>query len=223
VFLQLRRWLGLESRALDYGDPALQRLSGTGHGTSSGEPVSLECAAGLTTMWACVVLIAGTISSMPLILYRKTEDDGREKAVADPLFDVLRLRPNSVQSVISFWEAMVTALLLRGNAYASIVRDDEGRVRALFYLNPERVSVEVTRTGRLRYRVGTGGATQIVNAEGMLHMPGPCLMMGIRGALRHRDIPRDARIRARAGAIRRGVLRECGHAAGRAHGARPDQ
>src|SRR5262245_16530047 len=103
------RWLGLEHRALDYADPALEYLYG-GSRTASGEPVSLERAVGLTATWACVNLIAGSIASMPLILYRKT-DDTRAKATEHPLFDCLRLRPNPIMAVVSFWEAMVTALL----------------------------------------------------------------------------------------------------------------
>src|SRR5262245_5732486 len=148
------RWLTEERRALDYADPALQRLYGTGTGTSSGEPVSPERAVGLTAVWACVTLIAGSISSMPLILYRRLDED-RARAVEHPLFDVLRLRPNPVQSVTAFWEAQVTALLLRGNSYSVITRDDDGRVRALWYVNPDRVLVEVLKTGRLRYKVST--------------------------------------------------------------------
>jgi HK97 family phage portal protein len=178
---RLWSWLTEERRALDYTDPALQRLYGSHSGTRSGEPVSLERAAGLTAVWACVTLIAGTIASMPLILYRKVEEDGREKASEHPLFDCLRLRPNPVQSVVSFWEAMVTALLLRGNAFASLTRDDDGRVRALWFLNPDRVSLDVTRTGKLRYKVSTGGSTQTVEQSGMLHICGPMSDDGYSG------------------------------------------
>ena len=119
---------------------------------------------------------------MPLILYRRLEDEARERAVEHPLYDVLRVRPNPVQPVVAFWEAMVTALLLRGNAFALITRDDDGRVRALWYLNPDRVGVEVLRTGRLRYRVLNPDGTQtMVPAEGMLHIPGPMSDDGYTG------------------------------------------
>ena len=131
---RLWRWLGLERRAVDYADPALAYLY-RGRSTSSGEPVSLERAVGLTAIWACVNLIAGSIASMPLILYRRVDEE-RERAVEHPLFDVLKIRPNPVQSVVVFWEAMVTALLLRGNAYAMLTRDDDGRVRAMWYVSP---------------------------------------------------------------------------------------
>src|SRR5262245_51305610 len=130
---QVWRWL-TESRALDYADPALGYLYG-GSRTISGEPVSLERAVSLSAVWASVTLISGSIATMPLLLYRRDGEE-RERAVEHPLYDVLRVRPNPTQSLVAFWEAMVTALLLRGNAYASITKDDDGRVRALWYLNP---------------------------------------------------------------------------------------
>jgi HK97 family phage portal protein len=171
--------LGLERRAVDYADPALQYLYGSSR-TASGEPVSLDRAAGLSAVWACVTLIAGSIATMPLLLYRRVEEE-RERAVEHPLYDVLKVRPNPVQSVVAFWEAMVTALLLRGNAYAMLTRDDDGRVRALWYVNPDRVHVDVTRTGRLRYKVTTAGQTTTVEAGGMLHVVGPMSDDGYTG------------------------------------------
>ena len=176
---RLWRWLGLERRALDYADPALQYLYGD-RPTSSGEAVSVERAVGLTATWACVTLIAGAIASMPLLLYRRVDED-RERAEEHPLFDVLKTRPNPVQSVVAFWEAMVTALLLRGNAFATLTRDDDNRVRAMWYVNPDRVQVEVLKTARLRYKVSTGEATQTVTAENMLHVCGPVSDDGYTG------------------------------------------
>jgi HK97 family phage portal protein len=173
---RLIAWLGLEQRALTYADPALQRL----YGPSAGEPVTVDRAVSLSAVWACVSLISGSIASMPLILFRKT-DEGREKAVDHVLFDVLRLRPNPTQSVVSFLEAMVTALLLRGNGYALITRDDDGRVRALWYVNPDRVHLEITKSGTLRYEVSTpSGRTKIPPGQ-MLHIPGPLSDDGYTG------------------------------------------
>lgn len=176
---RLWQWLGLERRAVDYADPALQYLYGDRR-TSAGEAVSLERAIGLTATWACVNLVAGSIASMPLVLYRR-RDDGRERHVEHPLFGVLHERPNPAQSVVAFWEAMATALLLRGNAFALLTRDDDGRVRALWYVNPDRVLVDVTRAGKLRYKVTTGGSTQLVDAAGMLHVCGPMSDDGYTG------------------------------------------
>src|SRR5436309_16082103 len=169
---RLWRWLGLERRDVSYADPAIQRLYGNLRGTAAGEVVSLERAVGLTAIWACVNLIAGSIASMPLVLYRRVDEE-RERTVEHPLFDVLKVRPNPVQSVVAFWEAMVTALLLRGNGYAMLTRDDDGRVRAMWYVNPDRVQVEVLKTARLRYKITTRGSTQTLDAANILHIPAP--------------------------------------------------
>jgi phage portal protein BeeE len=89
--------------------------------TSSGEPVSVQRAVGLSAVWSCVALIAGSISSMPCVLYRRTEA-GREKAIEHPLYDVLKLRPNPIQPAVQFWESLVTSLLLTGNGYAMLTK-----------------------------------------------------------------------------------------------------
>jgi HK97 family phage portal protein len=150
--------------------------------SATGEPVSVERAVSLSAVWSCVTLIAGAIASMPLILYRREPDETRTRYVDHPLYDVLHTRPNPVQPVVAFWESMVTALLLRGNAFALITRDDDGRVRALWYVNPDRVSVELLRNARLRYRVSTPDGQQQTLRDGeMLHVTGPMSSDGYLG------------------------------------------
>ena len=57
------------------------------------------------------------------------------------------------------WERLVSrAWSLRGNGYATITRDDDGRVRALRGPSrPDRVlvGVEVLKTGKLKYKITT--------------------------------------------------------------------
>jgi HK97 family phage portal protein len=161
-------------------DPALVGLFGSGPSVT-GEPVGVERAVSLSAVWACVSLIAGTIASMPLVLYRRLPNGERERAVEHPLFDVLKLRPNPTQSVVAFWESLTTSLLLRGNGFAAMTRDDDGRVRALWPINPDRVMVEVQRNGRLRYKVSAGASTETVRAEDMLHVVGPLSDDGYTG------------------------------------------
>jgi HK97 family phage portal protein len=159
--------------------PASLGLSG--FPSVSGEPVSPERAIALTAVWGCVSLIAGSIASMPLVLYKR-DGDNREKFESHPLFDVLRLRPNPAQSVTAFWEALVISLLLRGNSYALISRDDANSIRALWYVRPDRVSVDVLKSGKPRYRVSTpAGTQQTIAAEDMLHVVGPMSDDGYTG------------------------------------------
>jgi HK97 family phage portal protein len=170
-------WRALWAPLPNFASPPVYALP-----SSSGEPVSLDRALGLTTTWACVTLIAGAIASMPLLLYRRLPDDTRERAIEHPLYDVLRLRPNPQQSPHQFWDSMVVALLLRGNAFAQITRDDDGRVRALWFVNPSAVSIEVQTNGRLRYRISPPtGASVTVPDGGMLHLAGPLSTDGLTG------------------------------------------
>jgi HK97 family phage portal protein len=171
------RWLGLERRSVDYADPALRYLYGDAR-TASGEPVSVERSVSLTAVWACISLIAGTVASMPLVLYKRGANGARERYTDHPLYGVLHDRPNPAQNVTAFWEAMVTALLLRGNSYA-IVSRDEARVTALWFVNPDRVSVDVLKNGKLRYKVAAAGSTTSVSD--MLHICGPMSDDGYTG------------------------------------------
>jgi HK97 family phage portal protein len=173
------RWR-TELRSL-FADPNTPAALGVwGAPSATGEPVSVSRAVGLSAVWACTSLIAGSIASMPLVLYRRG-DEGREKATEHPLFDVLRVRPNPVMPTVAFYEALVTALLLRGNAFALITKDDDSRVRALWYVNPDRVAIEVLKTGRLKYKVSTPSGQTTVPEGGMLHITGPMSDDGYQG------------------------------------------
>lgn len=50
-----------------------------------------------------------------------------------------------------FREAMMTHLLLWGNAYAQIIRNGKGEVTALYPLMPDRMTVDRDENGRLYY------------------------------------------------------------------------
>jgi HK97 family phage portal protein len=172
--------LGAELRSLFVNPNTPASLGVWAAPSVSGEPVSVQRAMGLSAVWACVSLISGSIASMPLILYRRT-DDGRERATEHVLYDVLRVRPNPVQSCQAFYESLLTSLLLRGNGFATLTRDDAGAVRALWGVSPDRVSIEVLKTGRLRYRVSTPSGQTTVPDGGMLHITGPMSEDGFTG------------------------------------------
>jgi HK97 family phage portal protein len=165
---------------VDYADPALRYLYGGVSGTSSGERVDVERAAGLPTVWRCVSLIAGTIGSLPLTLYRRGDDGSREKHVTHPLYSVLHDRPSPYMSSMTFFEALTTSVLLYGNGYAAVTKDDDGRTRALWFIHPDRVHVEPLKTGRLRYRVSNPDGSQTLISD-MCHVVGPLSADGITG------------------------------------------
>lgn len=116
----------------------------------AGGAVTPAAAESLSTVQACVSAISETIASLPLSVYRKT-DAGRDKASDHPLYKVLHDSPNERQTALEFREMMTANMLLRGNAYAKIIRGADGQVRQLIPVHPDRVRVLDLANGRLGY------------------------------------------------------------------------
>ncbi len=96
----------------------------------------------VAAVYACVRVIAETTASLPMILYRRRADGGKDRADTDPLYDLLKVKPNPFQTSMEFREQMMTHALLRGNAYAKIVRDLNGFVIELLPLDPDAMTVK---------------------------------------------------------------------------------
>lgn len=136
--------LGFERRA--DGDRYWENFA-----TLRGDGMGAYKAQSISTVYACVQSISETIASLPLFLYRRTDDDGREPASDHPLYKVLHDTPNAQQTALEFREQMQASVLLRGNAYARIERGWDGQVRELWPVHPDRMSVLLLRNGSIGY------------------------------------------------------------------------
>ena len=124
-------------------------------------------------VWAAVQIIAGDVASLPFFHYKRRPDGGKERATSSKLYRVLHDEFNPEMSAFIGRETMTSHVLLWGNAYAEIVRNDLGQVVALWPIEPNRVWPERTDAGQIRYRVTKGDGTQVtVPAERILHIPG---------------------------------------------------
>jgi HK97 family phage portal protein len=125
-----------------------QLLADEGRPVAAGVAVNTTSAMQHSAVWACVNLIAGSISTLPLAAYRRGE--------RDPLPDlppILRA-PSAGWTLPDFLYATLQSLLTDGNAYGLIVdRAGAGLLPAqVELLAPHRVGVTVPE-GRLTYRV----------------------------------------------------------------------
>ena len=119
---------------------------------SSGERVDEKSAMQISTVYACVRLLAETVAGLPLHLYRYTDKgNGKEKALEHPLYRLLYRQPNPEMTSFTFRETMMTHLLLWGNAYAQIIRDGKNTVLGLYPLLPENVEVDRDEQDNLFY------------------------------------------------------------------------
>lgn len=117
--------------------------------------------------------IAETVSVLPLTVYRSEGDGIREAATAHPVARLFNREPNGLQTPFEFLEMVTAHCLLRGNAFAEIVRDGRGAPVELRPLHPDQVSVlRIPGTRRVVYDVTDldGGSTRRLLPEEMLHL-----------------------------------------------------
>lgn len=126
---------------------------------------------GLSAAWACVNLVAGTIASLPLMIYATQPNGSRSIAREHPLFRVLHDSPNSLQTALDFWEFMCGSLELWGNAYARKILNG-GRLVALVPIMPELPVVYYGDNGQLRYKWTDNGAAFDLGTDEVFHIRG---------------------------------------------------
>ena len=155
---------------------------------TSGVAVNEASAMRVTAVYACVRLIAGAIASLPLAMYRRTEE-GRER-VRNDLWWLLNEQPCATVSAAVFWEYLVGQMLLSGDAMAEIERGRGGAIRGLTPLDSRAVGVRRV-DGRLRYEFCRNGVWLGRDQDDILHIPG-FSFDGVRGMSVIRHAARDA-------------------------------
>ncbi|MBR1477381.1 MAG: phage portal protein [Lachnospiraceae bacterium] len=125
-------------------------------------------------------LLAESVAQLPLHLYKVTDPDGQEKAQDHPLYKILYREPNPEMTSFSYWEAVMTHLLLWGNSYSQVIRDGKNTVLGIYPLLPENVEIDRTESGELYYIYhaytnevpGETNKDIIFRRDEILHIPG---------------------------------------------------
>ncbi|GLK67017.1 phage portal protein [Hansschlegelia plantiphila] len=147
-------------------------LGAIGPESRAGRRVTPDIAMQFSAVYACVNLLAKTIASLPLRMYRTDRATGKSfEAPEHPLNDLLEFGPNRWQTAWDFWAMLVMHLLLRGNAYAEIIAGPRGFADRLEPIHPDRVAVERLDDGSLRYRINDyKGRTRFLLQDEILHI-----------------------------------------------------
>lgn len=158
-------------RVFSIDDPKLYEQL---HDERTGVAVSQQRVLGLSASFACVRLIAGTISTLPVKVTRKNPDGG--VAIEHNSHWIKRLldeSPNQDTDSCEFWEFMSASLELRGHAYAVKTPSANGtRTVALRPVLADHV-VEEKRAGIAGYSyVDRDNKRQWVEKERMFHIKG---------------------------------------------------
>jgi HK97 family phage portal protein len=152
-------------------DPRLPAAVAGGTATAAGKSVTANTAMQLAAVWACVRLISETIATLPLVVYRRTNADGREVVGEHPLFGLLHDAPNADYTAVEFWEGVVLCLCLWGNAYAE--KEMIGsRLVALTPLRCDLMAVDRDRTGARVYRYADPAGARTLREDQVFHVRG---------------------------------------------------
>jgi HK97 family phage portal protein len=126
-----------------------QLLAEEARPTAAGEPVTIETALRLSTVWGCVRLLADSVSTLPLHIYRGDDRD----PIPIPL---LLQRPSADFPELADWLwAIMASLLLRGNAWGVVTGRSGSTLlpSQVDLVHPDRVAI-TTEEGRRVVRIG---------------------------------------------------------------------
>jgi HK97 family phage portal protein len=139
-----------------------------GSATAAGVTVTPLAALGVPTVHACVNAVSRSIASIPLKLYRRMPDGGKEVANDHRLYSLLHDAPNEEMTSASFRRAVQANATLRNSGYALIVRDGLREVAELRPIQNCDITPERDAAGVLYYRL----KGERVEADSILHISG---------------------------------------------------
>lgn len=141
--------------------------------TASGESVSYNTALKVSAYYACVKLISDTIGILPKHIMERLANGTRQRAENHPLYDLVHLQPNPLQTSIEFFSMMTAHVVMRNNAYARIVPGPRGFADQIIPIHPDNVRVQTFADGGYRYMVREAGqGEKPYNDEDILHLRG---------------------------------------------------
>lgn len=137
---------------------------------SSGVRVSRKSALAYDAVWRAVNLISTTVAKLPLIIHRRV-GDGKVRATEHPAYRLLKNDPNPESTSFIFRQTMQGHVLLEGNAYAYIWREQSGKPTKLLLMDPD-ATYPIKINGVLWYMTTVDGELVKIHPDNVLHIKG---------------------------------------------------
>lgn len=145
----------------------------------TGLPVVNETAArSISAVNACVKLLAGAVSALPMNLYQMNFQNGAKAQLwGEDLWWVLNEQWHPQWSAAAGWDHLMCSRLYHGDAYAVILRNGAGAVLGLEPVSKSRVITYLMESGRLIYGVmpharSTDSKIWYYDQDDMIHVAG---------------------------------------------------
>jgi HK97 family phage portal protein len=145
-----------------------------GNLTSTGIRVNENTAMNSTAVYACVRILAESIASLPLPVYKRNKGGEKERDPTHPLYTVLHDQANTEMTAFTLKELLMSHLCTWGNAYAEIEWDGAGRIKGLWPLPPDKTWPERNPSTKLiEYKtILSDGSGVTLSYDRVFHIPG---------------------------------------------------
>ena len=127
----------------------------------------------LSTAYACTNILSNSVALLPARVVKFV--NGKRVEIDHPLNKILNLTPNQKYNKFNFFKLLIESVILNGNGYAYIERDERLNVKSLQLIDPAYVTPMPQEDGTVKYIVA--GMDTAVDAMNMIHIFQHCDMM----------------------------------------------
>lgn len=143
---------------------------GESFSNASGIAVSRKQALSYAAVWRAVNMISRDIAKIPLLTYLRT-DEGKDRHRKHQSYNLLRRKSNPFMTAFAFKQTLQASVLLNGNGYAWIDRDQKGTPVGLYPLSADATN-PVNKAGIIVYQLEALGRRYDIPASDIMHIKG---------------------------------------------------
>ena len=143
-----------------------------GRKSKAGPRINEANAETLAAFWCGVRVLSESVASLPLLLFRRLDNGGRERATDHHIYSILRTVWNPLMPAFTGKEMVMRHAVGWGNSFHEIQRRRNGEIAALWPLLPDRTSANVVNDRKF-ITTRVGGDEITLKGRDVLHIPGP--------------------------------------------------
>ena len=160
--------MGIFSRKNNNTNGAIEERQSGGLGLlfNNASSFSNNMAMKLSAVYCATEQISNAVAMLPINIVRYDYDE--KQPIDHPLWRVLNIAPEKAYNHFNSFKMAVASVILQGNGYFYIVRDDKLNVEELRYINAEFVQPMPQTDGSIKYLVQ--GFPAAVSQEDIIHL-----------------------------------------------------
>lgn len=120
----------------------------------------------LSTVYGATNMISNSVAVLPIHIYKL--ENGKKVEVTHELSKVLNFKPDNKHTPYNFFKLLIESVILKGNGYALIQRDDSLNVTSLIPIRADMVVPQLQADGSVKYIVN--GINKLVNSDDIINL-----------------------------------------------------